>query len=89
MKGKNEDIQEIIDFVTADDSNLSGLSDSDDSNQEPEAIINPQEQENSDDDEIDEDSGEECDNDNPLSELAGNPATHIYRWCRQDTPHRA
>ena len=29
MKGKNQDINEIIDFVTANDSDLSGLSDSD------------------------------------------------------------
>lgn len=43
MKVKNEDIQDIIIFVTADYSNLSGLSDFDDSYQEPETIINPQE----------------------------------------------
>ena len=44
MKVKNEDIQDTINFVTADNSNLSGLSDFDDSYQEPETIINPQEQ---------------------------------------------
>ena len=88
MKGKNQDIQYIIDFVTADDSNLSGLSDSDDSDQEPEAIINSQEQENS-NEEIDEDSSEESEDDKPLSDLAGNPTPRIFRWHRQDTPHRA
>ena len=45
MKGKNQDIQDIIDFVTAYDSYLSGLLDSGNSDQKPEAIINPQEQE--------------------------------------------
>ena len=44
MKGKNQDIWDIIGFVTTNDSDLLGLSDSD---QEPEAFINPQEQENS------------------------------------------
>ena len=73
MKVKNEDIQDIIIFVTADDSNLSGLSDFDDSYQEPETIINPQEQQNS-DEESDEDSSEEPEDDKPLSELADNPA---------------
>ena len=92
MKGKNQDIQDIIchichifNFVTADDSYLSGLSDSD---QELEAIIKPQKQDNS-DEEIDEDISEECDNDKPISELAVNPAPRIYRWRLQDTPHRA
>ena len=88
MKGKNQDIQDIIDFVTADDSDLSGLSDSDESDQELEAIINRQEQENS-DDEIDENSSEECNDDKLLSELAGNPATHIYCWRHHDASHRA
>ena len=87
MKGKNQDIQEI-DFVTANGSDLSGLPDSDDSDLEPEAIINGQEQENS-DDEIDEDSSEECNDDKPLSELTGNPAAHIYCWCHHDASHRA
>lgn len=43
-----------------------------------EAIINFQEQENS-NEEIDEDSREECDDEKPLSELAGNLAPRIYR----------
>lgn len=44
MKGKNQDIWDIVGFVTTNDSDLLGHSDSD---QEPEAFINPQEQENS------------------------------------------
>lgn len=66
MKGKNLDVQDIIDIVTADDSDLSDLSDYNGSDQEPEAIINPQEQENS-DKEIDGDNREESDNDKTLS----------------------
>ena len=53
-----------------------------------EAIINSQEQENS-NDEIHEDSREECDDEKPLGELAGNLAPRIYCWRRQDTSHRA
>ena len=66
MKGKNLDVQDIIDIVTADDSDLSDLSDYNGSDQEPEAIINPQEHENS-DKEIDGDNSEESDNDKTLS----------------------
>lgn len=88
MKGKNQDIQDIIDFVTADDSNLSSLSHSDQSDQEPEAVMNSQDLENS-DEEIDEDSREESKYNKPLNGLAGNPAAHIYHWQRQDTLHRA
>ena len=87
MKDKNQDIQDI-DFVTANDSDLSGLPDSDDSDLEPEAIINGQEQENS-DDEINENSNEECNDDKPLSELNGNPAAHIYCWRHHDASYRA
>ena len=48
MKDKNQDIKDIIDFVIADDSDLSGLSYPDDSDHEPEAITNRQEQKSSD-----------------------------------------
>ena len=62
MKDKNQDIKDIIDFVIADDSDLSGLSYPDDSDHEPEAITNRQEQKSS-DYQIDDDKSEECDDD--------------------------